>query len=321
VATSSTVATARWFNLYDRRSSGLIYVLGLVTLWTPIAMTDTDSLTAWHAASLVPRTVVAGLGVQQLVALPLLVGSLVFTIAFVANRLIVGDERKEALTGWSLYALSIGYCMWRIIAADHSSVALPRLLITIVSLAVLILVLGNLIRGIIELIHRRFSTARTSLQIILSLLVFLTLILLIFSMGNMLLGMSPAYTYMRNIESLLDLSLIVGAGAGTIIYWGAAVAARTLRASSPANASLWRLLRPFLIGLMAAFVAAFMLTIPSRTLLPSVEIDVRGKDTEAVYGKLLAHTDAFWHVLQQEKGRVTAIPDADVKRVWVSRAQ
>jgi hypothetical protein len=46
---------------------------------------------------------------------------------------------------------------------------------------------------------------------------------------------------------------------------------------------------------------------------------VDGKDKEAVNGKLLAHTDAFWHVFQPQKSRVTAIPDADVKRVWVTK--
>src|SRR5215210_3999328 len=68
-------------------TSGLIYVLGLFTLWAPIAMTNTDYLTAWHAASLVPKTVVAGLGVQQLVAFPLLAGTLIFVILFSLDKL------------------------------------------------------------------------------------------------------------------------------------------------------------------------------------------------------------------------------------------
>jgi hypothetical protein len=60
---------------------GLIYVLGLFSLWAPIARTQTpDTVAAWQATSLVPKTVVAGLGVKQLVAFPLFAGALIFIV-------------------------------------------------------------------------------------------------------------------------------------------------------------------------------------------------------------------------------------------------
>jgi hypothetical protein len=68
----------------------LIYVLGLFTLWGPIAKTYThDFHMAWHAVSLVPRIVVAGLGVEQFVAFPLLLMLLTFSLIGVVEILLV----------------------------------------------------------------------------------------------------------------------------------------------------------------------------------------------------------------------------------------
>jgi hypothetical protein len=68
----------------------LIYVLGLITLWVPIAKTYThDFHMAWHAVSLVPRIVVAGLGVEQFVAFPLLLMLLTFSLVAVVEILLV----------------------------------------------------------------------------------------------------------------------------------------------------------------------------------------------------------------------------------------
>jgi len=50
-----------------------VYVLGLVALFIPNSLAYTgDFSTAWYAVSLVPKTVVAGHGVRQLLAQPLL---------------------------------------------------------------------------------------------------------------------------------------------------------------------------------------------------------------------------------------------------------
>jgi hypothetical protein len=48
-------------------SGALIYVLGVIALWAPIAKFYTNDFdTAWYAASLFPRVVAAGQGVKQL---------------------------------------------------------------------------------------------------------------------------------------------------------------------------------------------------------------------------------------------------------------
>ena len=66
-----------------------VYTLGLFALWAPIATTYThDVVTAWHAASLVPRPVVVGLGVRQLVAFPLIATITILGLYFVVYRLL-----------------------------------------------------------------------------------------------------------------------------------------------------------------------------------------------------------------------------------------
>jgi hypothetical protein len=61
----------------------MVYVLGLFTLWAPIVRTYThNAVTAWYAVSLVPRPVVAGLGMRQLVAFPLLTTITILTLFF-----------------------------------------------------------------------------------------------------------------------------------------------------------------------------------------------------------------------------------------------
>jgi hypothetical protein len=66
----------------------LIYVLGLCVLWVPLARTYThDFVAAWHAVNLVPKGVIAGLGIKQLVALPLLIIILVTSITLALDRM------------------------------------------------------------------------------------------------------------------------------------------------------------------------------------------------------------------------------------------
>jgi hypothetical protein len=73
-----------------------IYVLGLFTLWVPIYTTYThDFEAAWHAASLVPRTLVAGLGVRQLLAFPLLVATIILILTLIADGVVQGLLRRR----------------------------------------------------------------------------------------------------------------------------------------------------------------------------------------------------------------------------------
>lgn len=113
----------------------LTYVLGLCALWGPIARAYTrqDSLSAWHAASVVPRIGVAGLGVAQLIAVPLLLMILTFVLVSAVEYFVLvlrwlysklggkGSERsdsgefegfREGLIGLAAYVLP----SWGVIA-------------------------------------------------------------------------------------------------------------------------------------------------------------------------------------------------------------
>jgi hypothetical protein len=60
----------------------VIYILGICSLWVPIQRTYSgDFVAAWHATSLVPKTVVMGLGAQHLVAVPLVFVAIMVLIA------------------------------------------------------------------------------------------------------------------------------------------------------------------------------------------------------------------------------------------------
>jgi hypothetical protein len=64
----------------------LTYGLGLLAIWIPIRTAYTNDLaTAWYAASLVPRTVVAGLGFAKLIGMPTLVTVGAFSIVLISN--------------------------------------------------------------------------------------------------------------------------------------------------------------------------------------------------------------------------------------------
>ena len=68
-----------------------IYLVGLFALWFPISRTFTGDFTsAWYAVSLLPRTVVAGQGVRQVLAYPVLS---VFVLCFI--YLAVGVVKKR----------------------------------------------------------------------------------------------------------------------------------------------------------------------------------------------------------------------------------
>jgi hypothetical protein len=108
--------------------AALMYVLGLLALWIPIHRTYTHDLAAaWYAASLVPNTVVAGIGAGQFLATPLalvatvLVGVLVGgsltlyiigpLVVFVAKRL---RPRARLMFYLCVLLLASAGIVWRI---------------------------------------------------------------------------------------------------------------------------------------------------------------------------------------------------------------
>jgi len=69
------------------------------------------------------------------------------------------------------------------------------------------------------------------------------------------------------------------------------------------------------------FAMSFLLTtmfvlLSSQPPVPRAEID-RSENASNVEGDLLAHSEGFWYVADQEKGEILAIPDSEVETVRV----
>ena len=119
----------------------LIYILGLFSLWAPIWRTYTHDIEmAWQAVSLVPRTVVIGLGVKQLIVLPLLVAIGVFAPALVLARYFKATQvRAYFLTCfWIIAIFSMLYAIWRVSAEISPSLGAPAWALSLLILTILI---------------------------------------------------------------------------------------------------------------------------------------------------------------------------------------
>jgi len=76
----------------------VVYILGIFSLWVPIQRTYSgDFVTAWHATSLVPKTVVVGLGAQHLVAVPLIFVAIMVLIAVTVEYLCLTPSSHTAV--------------------------------------------------------------------------------------------------------------------------------------------------------------------------------------------------------------------------------
>jgi excisionase family DNA binding protein len=290
----------------------LIYALGLVVLLIPIARVHTQDLsTAWHATFLVPRAVVAGLGMRQLVAYPLFAAILVFATAIYSRRL--GGERA---TRYFMFVLIYFYSVWRILTGPSPLSQSPYIINVLVFHILLAGFILLLAWSIYMLVNRRY---RSAIPTAIFILVCVSVDYLIWSRR-----LAPSVEALENpgvaIATVIDAAIIVTAG--MVVWLGGVLAAAKLGPLDPAD-RIWRkLLQQFLVVLSAAIFAAFMLTIPSKPPLPMVEIDVKDKDKNIV-GRLLTHTDSFWYVFEGQEDqpgrRLTAIPDNEVKTAWVSK--
>jgi hypothetical protein len=136
--------------------AALTYVLGLLVLWVPIARTYTGDLTtAWHAVALVPRPVVAGLGVGQLLPAPTL--TLAAFAAFVLGLAYVGllGHRRwgERAVKWivGIYAVVIMIVVVVFVELVNSRATYPLLAALAATIAF------GLIRGFVRgLSHERY---------------------------------------------------------------------------------------------------------------------------------------------------------------------
>jgi hypothetical protein len=88
----------------------MTYVLGLFALWVPIARAYTHDFTsAWYAASLVPKTIIAGQGVKELLGLPLFTVLGVVVVIMIRQLTLRSDEdtAEAAFRRFSWFLIAI----------------------------------------------------------------------------------------------------------------------------------------------------------------------------------------------------------------------
>jgi len=239
----------------------LAYGLGLLALWVPIWRTYTgDWQTAWFAVSLVPNTVVAGMGVLRIVAMP--------TFYFL---IFVGGY--------------IGF----ILLQDYLSQRYGR---TIGLLAVLVPAEAAMLGGFGWSVVQYSWAKDWNLQTLIAALVGMAVIL------NLIFFVLPMIWYRRKSRRQRDSQRSNDTQDAT---------QRRNDTQDAKNWWVW-LLVAFLLNYVIAAVSVFLAEPP----LPAV--DIRGE--EAAEGALLAHTDGFWYVFDQEH-ELIAIPDDDIESVRV----
>jgi hypothetical protein len=302
---------------------GLTYALGLFALWVPIARTHTHDLsTAWHATLWVPRAIVAGLGVSQLVAFPLIAALLILGWIVVSRRYLFAKLNESILTimlGVGPPSLAVAlYAGWRLATGSGPLSQAPFRTIgvsmfeTFITLLFLLLLLS-------ELRDRAYKKAAVTVGILLAYCLF-----------NYLLW---SQVLRASAQSLQTRSAVIGALIDTaivevaiiLVFLGAFVASAFFEPQPSQGDNGQEMSGVFdvvIIVTALTFIAAFLLTIPSDPPLPRVDIDVKDKDKDAV-GTLLTHTEGFWYVFEQQGNepgsKLTIIPDDEVKTAWVSK--
>jgi hypothetical protein len=230
-------------------------VLGLLALYAPIARTyNHDFVTAWYEVALVPKPVVAGHGVKELLGLPSL-GVLSAFVVLLGVGFLTGYAHRR-----------FGERIGRIVA---------RLVILLSTCAFLVYV---------YLILKRhdFDVADTFLPNKLSLLLFVPTIIIY---------LLVAFVSLRLLQGGMDF---------------------------PRGAALPRVtnLKYLVVAVLLLFADLFFLGVVTAAYkdppLPSVEIH----GSKKVEGALLAHTDRFWYVIDED-GQLVGTPDTHVTSVHV----
>jgi hypothetical protein len=235
---------------------GLIYALGLFALFTPIARTHThDVTTAWHATFLVPRAVVAGLGVGQLVAFPLIAALLMLAwIIVIRRRLLVkiNDKYEGELSGTLILiplAFGVGfYSAWRLNTGPGpwSNVAYAETWPFVFFAFGLLLVFSDLR---MDLRKRVYTSA----------IVIVVVLVVASYLGYRQWSQTP--TLGGFFWAWIDMT--IGAAAAFTVSLGANRASDILEYRSEQEASRWKILRASIVVTAGAFIGAFLFTIPS----------------------------------------------------------
>jgi hypothetical protein len=334
---------------------GLIYVLGLFSLWAPLARSQTpDMVAAWQATSLVPKTVVAGLGLKQLVAFPLAFGLIIYVTLFLSDRswrflvsrfrairkrlrkrnnLPAGsepeehDDIEEYEPGW-LYggavgivaqAVIFGYSGWLILNTPGSLAASD-----VGFWVMFFLIAGAVIPVYLLCLTLFFLFAGVNYKWSL--------------VSTVLAAWTGFWAYkiwefwvVPSVKDLHEPDAIANAlttfalvtAAATIIFVGAIFVFFTTLGYLPnkePNEEVGLYWWESLILMVAcSFVAAFMFTITTKPPLATAQINT--KNDEHVSGLLLVHAEGFWYIFESREGEskstLRALHDDRVKAVLI----
>ena len=347
-----------WWD-YVAGASGLLavlgamtYVLGMFALWVPVTRTYTHSFyTAWHAASLVPRNVVAGLGVERIVAWPLVGVVLTVTLILVVHGISKRIPPKVTPAGLDnasglddatrrtrvLYLLSLNFYVVAPIVFFFTGRQIATSLaafheISALELAFLLSFEAYLIGFPLIYVHltRVSETRGTEEKSNMRARVVRRIILL--EVAGIIIGSLAIYSYgviFIGSGSLVWFQALSGVDAGTwfdvAIFVLSAVAALVGANFAVISLYIWSQEKPdymkafvhVLTSVGATFAIAFMLSTTRDPPMPKVTITHEGQDTR---GDFLAHTEGFWYVFN-ERDELVAIPDDAVKRVRIPLKQ
>ena len=271
---------------------GATYILGLVTLWAPIAWSYThDFDTAWYAVSLVPKTTVAGLGVRYLLAPALLYTMPGTVVSALLYRWYKTSRLRETIPDYwrrLLRRLFGSTLQW---PARHRT---ERKRISPIPPQINIAIVAFIVFAFFVLVFIRENPEVQAVY------------------ANK--GIPGLLEDRRIAEDILTfVSAIILTTLG--VLYGALVFMRSRRGDTSFREA-FRLREAggifFIFFIGYAFYAFTILVFAREPPLPTAEITGR-TETE---GKLLGHTDGFWYVIKEDN--VIAIPDGEVRTVKVS---
>jgi hypothetical protein len=269
---------------------GLTYGLGLLALWIPIWRAYTHSASsAWYAVSLVPKTVVAGLGLAQLVAIPTVyvVGS-VAAFLFVAQGRYYVEKRWGKKGPWAFVELlMLGTLV--LLAWTIGTIFEDLSLQVLVAIVVAPLLIGNaiLLSTFLRDKRRRDRVARMEADR---------------ANATEASDKEEVANTARDIPPTGDDSNDIARP------W-------VRRLFRPAG--IW----PPLIVLIWFIVSAYIGAIINICACPPPLSNVEMSGKKDMKGALLAHTDGFWYVFDvagKNKGELIALRDDQVETVTLS---
>ena len=132
-----------------------VYIVGLFALFFPISRTFTgDFTTAWYVVSLVPRTMVAGQGVRQVLAYPALsvfvITVIYLSVGFLKKKLRVNPLVAAFVVFVVIAISSLAYLVWVVFTAEPSEPVYSRSNLTEAGISIfgfLVVLVGDFLAG------------------------------------------------------------------------------------------------------------------------------------------------------------------------------